>query len=82
MYDEELLNSIKKFQFYCIDLYLYLDNFPDNEEATEDLKVVSQKLSMLVHEYEDKYGPLTNFGSAFVENPACWTSSPWPWENY
>ena len=83
MHDQELLlNNIKKLQFYCIDLYLYLDNFPENKEATEDLQAVSHKLGMLVREYEEKFVPLTNFGSASVESPCCWTSSPWPWENY
>ena len=82
MYDQELLNNIRKLQFYCIDLNLYLDNFPDNEEATKDLQAVSHKLGILVRQYEEKYGPLTNFGSASAESPMCWTSLPWPWENY
>ena len=77
-----LLNTIKKYQFYTIDLNLYLDNFPYDEEAIEDYKLISKKLNSLIYEYECKYGPLTNFGTAFKNNPEKWVNQPWPWENY
>lgn len=78
----ELLDKIMKYQFYAVELNLYLDNFPDNEEATKDYEEVSAKLQCLVNGYENLYGPLTNFGSAYVQNPELWVNSPWPWENY
>lgn len=81
MHDKELLEEIMKHQFYAVDLNLYLDNFPECEEATELYKQVSCKLKVLFKEYEEKYGPLTNFGSAFFENPIAWVDSPWPWES-
>lgn len=76
----ELENYIQKIQFYAIELNLYLDNFPNNKEASEDYDEVSQRLGKLINEYEYKYGPLTNFGSAYCENPRKWTDQPWPWE--
>lgn len=79
---DNLLNTIKMYQFYAIDLNLYLDNFPCNKEAVEDYRVISDILGNLFREYEEKYGPLTNFGSAYIENPICWVEQPWPWENY
>lgn len=78
---EEHLELIRKLQFYAIDLNLYLDNFPTNTKAIEDYKFISSKLSKLVCDYEQKYGPLTNFGAAYMENPEAWINSPWPWEN-
>ncbi|MDQ0150928.1 spore coat protein CotJB [Eubacterium multiforme] len=81
MYEKDLLKDIRKYLFYAVELNLYLDNFPNNKKATEDYEEVSANLSCLVSEYEKKYGPLTNFGSAFVENPKNWVNSPWPWEN-
>jgi len=76
----ELLNKIQKMQFYAIELNLYLDNFPNNKEATNEYKDISKRLDKLINEYEVEYGPIRNFGSAYVENPRCWTNQPWPWE--
>ena len=32
MHEKELLKAITKYQFYAVDLNLFLDNFPDNEK--------------------------------------------------
>lgn len=78
---KEALNCIKIYQFCAVELNLYLDNFPDDKDARDDYNKVSCKLTTLIHEYEKNYGPLTNFGSAHVENPRAWVDQPWPWEN-
>ncbi|WP_454054621.1 spore coat protein CotJB [Clostridium sp. Marseille-Q7071] len=80
MHANELLNTIREYQFYAIELNLFLDNFPHDEKATKDFKITSHKLTCLINEYEEKFGPLTNFGSAFVENPPLWVKDPWPWQ--
>lgn len=77
---EKYLDKIRKLQFFAIDLNLYLDNFPECSKATEDYKFISSKLAKLVCEYESKYGPLTNFGSASNQDPEAWINTPWPWE--
>ncbi|SHE97509.1 spore coat protein CotJB [Clostridium fallax] len=76
----ELLNRIQRMQFYAVELNLYLDNFPNNKKAIEDYREVSQRLKELIGEYELKYGPITNFGSACIEDPDSWINRPWPWE--
>lgn len=76
----ELLKCIQEVQFYAVELNLYLDNFPNNREATEDYKEISRKFDKLVAEYEYQYGPIRNFGSAYIENPNKWVNQPWPWE--
>lgn len=81
MNEHELLNEIRKYQFYAVDLNLYLDNFPDNKMALSDYKKISDKLAKLVCQYEKNFGQLTNFGSSLYEDSENWTSSPWPWEN-
>lgn len=80
MKEIELLNSIQKIQFYAVELNLYLDNFPNDKEVISDYKEVSRKLDALISEYELKYGPIRNFGDAYVENPLEWVNQPWPWE--
>ncbi len=77
----DLLSSIQVYQFCAIDLNLFLDNYPDNTNAKEDYCRVSAKLKELIGQYEKEYGPLTNFGSSYVENPEKWINTPWPWEN-
>lgn len=81
MRENPLLLDIMKYMFYAVDLNLYLDNFPDNSQATKDYKMVSEKLECLIRQYEETYGPLTNFGSASTVAPEKWASCPWPWEN-
>lgn len=82
MCKNDLLNEIKKYQFYAVELNLYLDNFPNDPKAQNDYKVISKKLDNLIMDYENTFGPLRNFGSAYFENPTAWVESPWPWENY
>lgn len=82
MNQHEYLDKIRKLQFFAVDLNLYLDNFPENKKATEDYKFISTKLQKLICDYEQQYGPLTNFGSAFYEDPEAWIDSPWPWEQH
>lgn len=77
---KDLMESIMHHQFYAIDLNLYLDNFPECEKAKRDYNEVSMKLSGLMCIYEEKYGQLTNFGSAYNTDPVSWTEDPWPWE--
>ncbi|MDS0527367.1 spore coat protein CotJB [Clostridium sp. SHJSY1] len=81
MSPHEHLNKIRKLLFFAVDLNLYLDNFPGCKKATDDYKFVSDKLEKLICEYEQAYGPLSNFGSAYIENPEAWINTPWPWEN-
>lgn len=80
MNKHECLNVIRKLQFFALDLNLYLDNFPNCKNATDDYKVISSKLRKLIWDYEQDYGPLTNFGSSYIQNPDAWIDSPWPWE--
>lgn len=81
MSENPLLVEIMKYIFYAVELNLYLDNFPNNTEATEDYRNISAKLDELVRKYEKQYGPLTNFGSASYENPKAWVNCQWLWEN-
>jgi len=78
---EEHLREIQKLLFYTLDLNLYLDNFPECDKATKDYDHYSRELKRLIWEYEKNHGPLTNYGSAYFQNPKDWVNSPWPWEN-
>ena len=78
---DKLEFEMQKLQFCAVELNLYLDNFPNNKQAKEDYQEISKRLDQLVYEYEKNYGPMRNFGAAYIENPEKWTRQPWPWEN-
>ena len=80
MNKSDLLNSIQIYQFCALELNLYLDNFPEDNNAVEDYCKVSAKLDNLIADYEKNYGPLRNFGASFYENPKAWVEQCWPWE--
>lgn len=52
MTKKDILNSIRIYHFCAIDLNLYLDNFPEDKNATEDYCKVSAKLQSLIADYE------------------------------
>lgn len=76
---EQLLNMISRIQFVCIELNLYLNTHPDDENARQDYLCYSEKLRELIDRYEELYGPLKNFGHS-PTNAGCWVCSEWPWE--
>lgn len=81
MTEYELLSQIMKYQFYAVDLNLFLDTHPNCKDAVEDYKVISAKLRNAINEYEKQYGPLVNFGQSIATDHDKWVNQPWPWEN-
>jgi spore coat protein JB len=76
----ELINKIREYEFATVDLNLYLDNFPQCQQALAAYNTFTSKLIELKKEYEMKYGILTNFGYAESQMPWSWINDPWPWE--
>lgn len=78
---DDLLMEIMQVQFIAIDLNLYLDMHPKDQQAAEIYSIASRLLGALTNEYERKYGPLFNFGFSKQPNPQQWIKEPWPWES-
>ena len=76
-----LLNKILEYHFTCIELNLYLDNNPNDENALGDYNKYSEKLQRAKENYESRYGPLTNFGYVPSSYSWQWVCNPWPWDN-
>lgn len=76
---QALMTKISEYQFICVELQLYLDTHPDDEDARADMFTYSQKLAFLIDKYESIYGPLFNFGLSPTKT-GCWVKSKWPWE--
>ncbi len=77
---KELLKKLQAVEFALVELNLFLDTHPDNEEALRDFNCFAKELHMLKREYESSYGPLINFGFSPSRYPWRWIDEPWPWE--
>ena len=55
MSEKHLLFEIMKYNFYAVELNLYLDNFPNNTEAVDNYRNISAKLDELIYKYEKQY---------------------------
>lgn len=75
----ELQQRIDEIQFVCVELNLYLDTHPDDEDAQKDYMSYSRELMKLIEQYEAQYEPLLNFGHGSME-AGSWVHSKWPWE--
>ncbi len=75
----ELLKKISEYQFVTVELNLYLDTHPYDQDARSDYLYYSTKLRELMDTYEAQYGPLMNFGHSPTET-GCYVCSEWPWD--
>ena len=75
------LRKIQEIQFVASELNLYLDTHPCDSEALNDFNCAVDMLRKYKKEYEEKYGPLLNFGmGGYSEEPWQWVEDPWPWQ--
>lgn len=76
----ELLTYLDMFDFACIDLGLYLDIFPKDENIIHLYNEINDEKKNVLKKYEENYGPI-NLGSKQLNNiPWAWDNTPWPWE--
>ncbi|MGE5396613.1 MAG: spore coat protein CotJB [Chitinophagales bacterium] len=77
---KQLLVQIMAEEFTAVELNLFLDTHPEDRKALSDFNETVKKLNQFKAQYEQKYGPLTNFGYVTSEYPWHWVDEPWPWE--
>ena len=76
----ELMRKVQETSFACVDMNLYLDNHPDDTNAINTYNSLCNQFAQARYAYENKYGPLTNFGYAPSRCPWQWADQPWPWD--
>ena len=78
---ENLMRKLSELQFAAIDLNLFLDTHPCDEEALKMFKKVVKTIETVKMDYIRKYGPL-KAGDSADEVPFEWKSCKfkWPWE--
>lgn len=77
---ESLLYQIMQYKFILIELDLYLDTNPYDDDI---IKIYNQYLDIekqMCDKYENLYGPLTLDSNYLDSNSWNWLKSPWPWE--
>ena len=77
---EELLASIGEYSFAAHEMNLYLDVYPNNQNALNLFNKYRNQANELIAKYERKYGPLNVSSSENSKIPFAWEASSWPWE--
>lgn len=77
---DELLLKIQELTFKIIDLNLYLDVYPNNNEIYKEFKNTAAELKKYKEIYEKNYGPLCMTETLFYDSYK-WEKDPWPWMN-
>ena len=77
----QLLTNIDALSFAMVDLGLFLDVNPNNQEAIKLFNQYREEKEKLTKEYESKYGPITLDSDSLNSYPWSWNDIPWPWDN-
>jgi spore coat protein JB len=83
MLDDEyyqLLEQIQAADFVLVELSLYLDTHPKDQQALQQFNQYSQYSMQLKAAFEAKYGPLLQFGNSSAGPDWDWGKGPWPWQ--
>ncbi len=75
---ERMLRRLGALDFAIWELHIFLDTHPNNLRALKTYNDYVDKRTILVEEYEGKFGPL-HLGRE-ESDKWTWINSPWPWE--
>lgn len=76
---EQLMQWLNMVSFAVVDIMLYLDTHPEDEEALKYFNYYAEQRKAALHAYAEKYGPLT-IDTARPGNYWDWSDVPLPWE--
>lgn len=77
----QMLTNIDALTFATIDLNLYLDVNPNDQNAINLFNQYRSQKEQITKNYENKFGPLALGSDALSTYPWAWDNQPWPWEN-
>ncbi|MCV9887748.1 spore coat protein CotJB [Metabacillus halosaccharovorans] len=76
----EDLEEIQAIDFVLVELTLYLDTHPDDQQAMVQFNKCAQYAKQLKMNFETKYGPLQQYGNSYTDANWSWGTTPWPWQ--
>lgn len=74
------LRKVQELHFAMIELALFLNTHPCDEEALALYGKVQMMYAGAKAKYEECYGPLTYEGVNTEKDGWSWIQGPWPWE--
>ena len=77
---EKSLRRVQELHFAIIDLALFLNTHPCDENALCLYEKVQMMYVTAKEKHEECYGPLTYEGVNTEKGGWSWINGPWPWE--
>ena len=74
-----LMQEVNKYAFAAHDILLYLDNFPNDQEAINLYNRFMESYVRARDAYEERYGAITTSSATLGSAPFSWTVGGWPW---
>ncbi len=75
-----MLEELQAIDFVLLELNLYLDTHPNDQQAIEQFNRTAVQRAQLAQQFESLFGPLRNFGQSLSPIPFRWNRGPWPWQ--
>lgn len=76
----QLMEQLQAVDFVLVELTLYLDTHPTDQEAIQQFNHYAKESKKLKKLYESQYGPLMQYGNSYSGYPWNWDDAPWPWQ--
>lgn len=77
---KKLLREIDILSFTLVEITLFLDTHPGNQEAMRHFDFYNRLQKEKNKEYSNQFGPLTLNQAKGQTKEFQWTMQPWPWE--
>ena len=78
---EKLLAWIDQVSFAVVEMNLYLDTHPEDEDALAFFREKVELRKEALKQYAEQYGPLTiDTANDRMSRSFAWVMQPWPWE--
>ncbi|MDE3839997.1 spore coat protein CotJB [Bacillus methanolicus] len=74
------LEEIQAIDFVLVELTLYLDTHPDDDQAKQQFNQYAKYSKQLKRAFESKFGPLQQYGNSYTDANWSWGTAPWPWQ--
>lgn len=77
---EQLLNDLTTLDFMAVDMALYLDTHPNDEDGIAIYNEIIKEANNARALFEEKFGPLCSYRSMSNDKKFEWINNPWPWQ--
>jgi spore coat protein JB len=74
------LEEIQAVDFVLVELTLYLDTHPSDQQAIQQFNQYAHYSKQLKQAFEEKYGALQQYGNSYTDSHWSWGTTPWPWQ--